>query len=95
MTKGQKRRNTTVIDALIKAHYPTKGADYIAELTGEDRKYLITRAHFLKVKRNKTTPPRAPSKSEQIKILQERNKTLRLENIKLIQERKIYENLYN
>lgn len=95
MKAGQKRRDTTRIDALIKEFYPEKGPDYISELTGEPRAYIISRANLKRIKMNKKpgTRKEAVSKTEQIRILTERNKTLRLENIKLIENRRMYEKL--
>jgi hypothetical protein len=93
---GQKRKRDRVkiIDHLIKTEYPEHGPDYVAEKLGEDRKYIMTRAHYLKVShKNKAerVKPRQRSRAElneRINTLESWNKELRLELIKMTNKKR-------
>lgn len=88
---GEKRTRDRVkiIDWYIKEHYPEKGPDWIAETLGETRAYIMTRAHYLKVRQEKKPKGSGKSKKptmaalkKRVKELEERNKALRLELIR-------------
>ncbi|MDC7218623.1 MAG: hypothetical protein PQJ59_01710 [Spirochaetales bacterium] len=89
---GQKRDRSRVkiIDWHIREHYPEKGPDYVADLLGESRSYIMSRAHYLKVPMKKKpgsgkTKAKQPTKEDLKKEnleLKAQNKALRLELIK-------------
>ena len=82
------RKIVAFIDKNIKEFYPEHGPDYVAEIVKEDRRYIMSRAGYLKISRNtKATMGTIEDLKDQIRILKSRNKALRLENIKLIGRR--------
>jgi len=91
------RSRVKIIDDMIRTEYPANGPDYVAERLGEDRQYIMTRAHYLKVRQNvkpvQKKPKQKPSRADlekRIKVLESQNKALRGELIKLVDERRRY-----
>lgn len=90
MSEKRSRERVAEIDAFIKKYYQQYGLSYCAEKLGENRTYVMGRANYKKIRLNiKIDNVRPKSKkltnTQIMNNLKQNNKTLRLENIKLIQ----------
>ena len=79
------RERVRAIDSYIKANYPTDGPDRVAEALGEPREYVMSRAHYLKIRMPGNSEKKIAkklSKAGTIRRLELDNMTLRKELIR-------------